>query len=271
MIDVIEHLVRLGLSGYEAKAYVAVVTLVEGTVREISEESGVPRSRAYDILNRLAEKGFVEVSSSSPRRYRANEPLVVSNHLMEEMRQASDKIIQELNEIGRKAEERDTPIWTVRGEWAIDHKVGEIMKSADKEVTIFCFSNRTVIRYARLFSSSSEQKRVTIAVSQQVDDFNGILGRSRVLRIRPLEGFPIEIGGKLTREGYMVKDGMYCIEMLMRSDRDISLLLTKERDSHQAIVIIGTILNVISHESMENMIRLAEEIPDAKAPETSKA
>jgi len=41
MADVIKHLMRLGLSEYEARAYVATVSLGEGTVNEISKESGV--------------------------------------------------------------------------------------------------------------------------------------------------------------------------------------------------------------------------------------
>ena len=75
---------RLGLSEYEARAYVATVALGEGTVREISLESGVPRSRAYDVLERLAERGFVQVSNSTPICYRAN-VLIASQNLMEEI------------------------------------------------------------------------------------------------------------------------------------------------------------------------------------------
>ena len=74
MDDVIKHLMRLGLTEYEARAYVATVSLGEGTVNEISRESGVPRSRAYDVMERLAEKGFVEMGNTNPICYRANDP-----------------------------------------------------------------------------------------------------------------------------------------------------------------------------------------------------
>ena len=271
MTNVVNHLVRLGLSVYEARAYVAIVTLGEGTIKEISEESGVPRSRTYDVMERLAEKGFVEEGGSSPRRYRANEPLVASNHLMEDIRRANDEILKELNEIGRKAESREMSIWTVKGEWAIDHKVGEIMESANKEVTILCFNNRSIVRYARLFSSTSEQKQVTVIISKQVDSFDGFLGGCRVMRIGSVPGYPNEIGGTFGERGYVTKDGMYCIEMLLRSDRDSSLLLTREGDARRAIVVNGTILNFFSRESMEYLIQVAEEMPDTKAPSPKRA
>ncbi len=266
MTNVVSHLIRLGLSEYEARAYVAIVALGEGTIKEISKESGVPRSRAYDIMGRLAEKGFVEVGGSSPRRYRANEPLVASSHLMEDIRHANDEILKELSEIGRKAESRETPIWMVKGEWAIDHKVREIMELASKEVTILCFNNRSIIRYAKLFSSISDQKQVTVLTSPQVNSFNGLLGRCMVLRLKTLPGYPNEIGGDLEEGGYVTKDRMYCIEMLLRSDHDSSLLLTREGDTRQAIVVNGTILNFFSRESMEFLVQGAEEMPGTKAP-----
>jgi len=39
MSDIIEHLTQLGMSEYEAKAYIATVVLGEGTIKEISDDS----------------------------------------------------------------------------------------------------------------------------------------------------------------------------------------------------------------------------------------
>ncbi len=270
MTSVVDHLVRLGLSEYEAKAYVAIVAVGEGTVREISAQSGVPRSRAYDVLERLADKGLVEVGGSSPRSYRANDPLIASNQLMEEIRRSNDEIQRELGEIGRKADNRDTPIWTVKGDWAIDHKVAEVVDSAEREVAVLCFNNRTIVRYARLFSDSSTRKRVTLVVSQYVDNFNGLLGDVKVMRLGLPAGYPFDIDGALTEKGFVTTDGRYCIEMLVRSDGDVSILLTREGDARRAIVIIGTILNFFSRESTEHLIRTAKEVPIAVAVRPKK-
>ncbi|MCP2339670.1 TrmB family transcriptional regulator [Actinomadura rupiterrae] len=56
--DVLEHLQRLGLSGYEAKAYVALVAAgrpVNGY--EVAKRSGVPRSTVYETLGKLVARG----------------------------------------------------------------------------------------------------------------------------------------------------------------------------------------------------------------------
>ncbi len=56
--SVIEELQRLGLSGYEAKAYVALVaagTPLNGY--EVAKRSGVPRSTVYETLGKLVGRG----------------------------------------------------------------------------------------------------------------------------------------------------------------------------------------------------------------------
>lgn len=56
--SVVEELQRLGMSGYEAKAYVALVaagTPLNGY--EVAKRSGVPRSTVYETLSKLVSRG----------------------------------------------------------------------------------------------------------------------------------------------------------------------------------------------------------------------
>ena len=56
--SVIEELQHLGMSGYEAKAYVALVaagTPLNGY--EVAKHSGVPRSTVYETLGKLVGRG----------------------------------------------------------------------------------------------------------------------------------------------------------------------------------------------------------------------
>jgi sugar-specific transcriptional regulator TrmB len=257
MTDVVDHLMRLGLTEYEARAYVATVTLGEGTIKEISAESGVPRSRAYDVMERLAERGLVEAGSSSPRCYRANEPITASHHLMEDIRRSNDEALRELSRIGQKAETKDNPIWTVKGEWAIDHKISEMMEEANNQVYILCFNNKNLIRFAKLISSLSNKKNITVVVDHQAESFAGLLGNARLMRLRPTLTFMNESEGTLSEKGFTTSDGKHTIELVIHSDRDYSLLVTKEGEGRRAIVIVGTILNFFSHETIETVIRNA--------------
>ncbi|MEW6523029.1 MAG: helix-turn-helix domain-containing protein [Bacillota bacterium] len=56
-MDVVQNLQELGLTEYEARAYVALLQQPGGTGYEVSQGSGVPRSRIYEVLQSLVRKG----------------------------------------------------------------------------------------------------------------------------------------------------------------------------------------------------------------------
>jgi len=261
MTEVIKHLVRLGLNEYEARAYVATVALGEGTVKEISEESGVPRSRAYDVMERLAKKGFVEVGNTTPICYRANEPRTASHHLMEEIRHANEEILRELQELGQRAEKRDNPVWTLTGGWAIDHKVEELLEGAQREVVGVFLSHGGPLRYAGRIAQAAQDKQVTVVLAHGAEGFHGLLGQTRVMRLRPIPGFLSEVEGTLCERGFVTKDGQYCIEAILSVDRDTTLVLTREGEGRRAIIITGTILSLFGHDTVDKLVRAAEELP----------
>ncbi|KAB2341925.1 TrmB family transcriptional regulator [Actinomadura rudentiformis] len=67
MQDVLDHLQRLGMSGYESKAYVALVAAgkpINGY--EVAKRSGVPRSTVYETLGKLVARGAAYELRESP-------------------------------------------------------------------------------------------------------------------------------------------------------------------------------------------------------------
>ncbi|HQN76275.1 MAG TPA: helix-turn-helix domain-containing protein [Methanomassiliicoccales archaeon] len=258
MSGITEHLMQLGLSEYEAKAYIATVVLGEGTIKEISDESKVPRSRAYDVMVRLLEKGLVELGNTNPRCYRANDPAEVFGHLIEDMEKARDEVVKALEELGSTAERRDNPIWTIKGEWAIDHKVAEMMESAKREVVIISIHNDYLRRYAKIVAAVSEKRPVTVVILEGSGDFIGMLGWSRLLCISE---------GKLSPPEPFISNAMesldkgteYDVELIMVCDREVSVILSKERSGHRAIISSGTVVDYFINRMMDLTIMEAKE------------
>ncbi|KQM11627.1 hypothetical protein AOA80_07185 [Methanomassiliicoccales archaeon RumEn M1] len=265
MVDIVKHLVRLGLSEYEAKAYIATVALGEGTVNEISKESGVPRSRAYDIMERLASKGLVEMGNTTPICYRANDPLTASDRLMDEVRRANEEIVKGLREIGQRAEKRNNPVWTLTGDWAIEHKIEELLDSAVEEVSFVFLSRSGPPRYAGLIARRSAEKDVTVVIAHRPEDYVSLMGSARVMRLRPISSALSEVEGTLCERGFVTGDGRYCIEMVMVVDQDTTLLLTNEVRSHRAIIIQGTVLNLFGHDAVRKLVEGAQEVTASRA------
>jgi len=77
MESVVEKLQRVGLTQYEAKAYVALLNTHLNTATQVSEKSGVPRTKIYSVLETLKHKGWVRVYSGVPLLFQAVEPLAV--------------------------------------------------------------------------------------------------------------------------------------------------------------------------------------------------
>ncbi len=65
---VISKLSEIGLSEYEAKAYLALIAQNPATAYEIGKSSGIPSSKIYEVLAKLSEKGMIQVLNEDRRR-----------------------------------------------------------------------------------------------------------------------------------------------------------------------------------------------------------
>ena len=77
MESVVEKLQRVGLTQYEARAYLALLNTHLSTATQVSEKSGVPRTKIYSVLETLKHKGWVRVYSGVPLLFKAIAPLKV--------------------------------------------------------------------------------------------------------------------------------------------------------------------------------------------------
>ncbi len=74
MVDVESSLHRLGLTVQEARVYLALVRIGRATVKEVTVLTGLPRSRLYDVLDRLEQAGWISKESTRPKIYFPEEP-----------------------------------------------------------------------------------------------------------------------------------------------------------------------------------------------------
>ena len=69
---VVGMLKDFGLSEYEARMYFVLLTLGEAKVAALTRRAYVPKSKAYEVLDRLIDKGFAEqISTDRPKKFRA--------------------------------------------------------------------------------------------------------------------------------------------------------------------------------------------------------
>lgn len=78
-----ERLTAIGLSKYEACAYLALLGHDDATAVEIADRASVPRQRIYDVLNSLRDKGLIVIRDGRPVRHSAHPPAIALPAMLE--------------------------------------------------------------------------------------------------------------------------------------------------------------------------------------------
>jgi sugar-specific transcriptional regulator TrmB len=95
--ETLDKLEDIGLNMYERKIYSALLGRGVSTAGELSEMTNVPRSRAYDVLESLAEKGFSVIKSSQPMEYVAIPPQQAIENIKKQHRQELQEKMERLD------------------------------------------------------------------------------------------------------------------------------------------------------------------------------
>ena len=159
MINMEKELMKIGLTEYEAKTYVALLRLGIARGPEISKESGVPKTRIYDVLKILANKGLIEIVEERPMVFKAVKPEVGIKQLLkkkiEDMKKTETNILGSLSKIKTKPKLTvvQENVFTALGYEKMYSFSSDWYKEAKKEISIFSvgeeiphFLRRAIIR-----------------------------------------------------------------------------------------------------------------------------
>ena len=134
----ISRLEKMGLSNYEARAYLAALSQPPITGYKLSQFSGVPRSRIYETIEKLIAKGLL-VFQSGEKNYIA--PLDFKTFLNKFEKENSESI-KYLRETLPKVDKQDNEgVWNITGREQIVETVRDMIMGAQKYVYAEMFSN----------------------------------------------------------------------------------------------------------------------------------
>jgi len=177
----VEAFERLGLTGYEARVFIALHRLGVGTAREVSEVTDVPRSQVYSAAESLADRGLVSVQQSSPMQYRPVGVEAARSTLRTRFDRESTRAFDYVDRVRETADEQREDIWTVRGQAAVTDRVLELLAEAE----------RRVLFGARLPELAPEE--VVAALESAADDGVRTTVVSRSPSVRERFGEPIDV------------------------------------------------------------------------------
>jgi sugar-specific transcriptional regulator TrmB len=143
----IEQLTRLGLTSYEAKAYLGLMRRDSATAAQVARLSGVPRQRIYDVLASLVERGLASTRPGSAVKYAATPPEHAVGGLIARQREELEargamakQMIEQLVPAFLAGQEHTDPleyIEVLRDARAINERFGELQAGTKTEILVF--------------------------------------------------------------------------------------------------------------------------------------
>ena len=153
----------LGLSQYEAGAYLTLLEFGEATAGEISKASRVPRGRIYGTLEALHGKGLVSMTATVPQRYRPAPIATFLDQKKQELREKEEELSRTAGALAKIPLRRraasistgDFLLYRKRG--AVMAKIRTMLEAANREIIIVA-SEGWALRSSKLLAAGIREK-----------------------------------------------------------------------------------------------------------------
>lgn len=164
MVDnnkVLSQLSGLGLSEYEAKAYVSLLRENPLTAYEVSKSSGVPTSKIYEVMKKLADKRIVSfIDEGKTTRYTPLDP----DEFVRRQKDAMMKIFDSLsNQLPRLHHSSDVShIWNITDYTYLVEKAQRMIADARSQLLVSLWKEEYELLEKDLHNA--EQRNVKAAI-----------------------------------------------------------------------------------------------------------
>ena len=217
-----------GLNQYEVKIWAALLSRGISTAGELSEISRVPRSRSYDILESLENKGFIIVKLDKPIKYLAVDPKTVVERVKKNIKDDAEKNIIKLQELTKNEVQNELNSLykngidfvepadlsgAIRGRHNIYAHLESMVKKANKSVTLVTTSKGVLRKMDALAPTLTKlsKKGVKIRVVAPKTDENAKTMKD-ITKIASVKDI------KHVDARYVIVDGKEMMFMMMKDD-----------------------------------------------------
>lgn len=104
----IQKLKKMGLSGYEAQVYLALLGETRAPASRVVRKSGVPQSKVYGALTSLVERGFAEQVLGDVKLYRGIPPEQAFENYQRSVQESLAQSRSDMKELAVKAPDSPT-------------------------------------------------------------------------------------------------------------------------------------------------------------------
>jgi sugar-specific transcriptional regulator TrmB len=201
MESVVKKLQKVGLTEYEARAYLGLLRDHLNSATKLSEKSGVPRTKIYSVLESLERKGWIRIYSGIPLLFKAVDPHDIFkkikrnyNEFLESVQTTLDKEVMEVKEkfvikkfdvgLGNLKEEikKAKTIWMSNVTADFVKKTSDVF-SEKAEVKVLLFPGERKPSIKNVQFREAEMKIVCIMRNKEVPSMSVILDEDRTFTV----------------------------------------------------------------------------------------
>jgi len=201
MESVVEKLQRIGLTEYEAKAYLSLLKDHLNSATKLSEKSGVPRTKIYSVLESLERKGWILIYSGIPLLFKAVDPRdvfkkvkkdyeeflgAIQTTLKEEVKEMKEKFMILKFDVGlgslKEEVKKAKTIWISNATTEFLKKMSDAF-SKDAMVKVLLFPGERKINGKNVQFKEAGAKIVCMVRNKEVPSISVILDESRTFTV----------------------------------------------------------------------------------------
>jgi sugar-specific transcriptional regulator TrmB len=237
MSTMVEHLVEIGFTEYEAKAYVALLRLGPASGYQVAKESGVPRSTIYEILAKLVVRGAVLTQSFAEQvRYAPVPPDRLLGRIRRELEGNLDALDHELKGMaGSAAPPGNT--WNLSGRNNLFSYARQMIEGAQKEVALLVGDDDELDQLSPQLQEAWARGMALVVISPTPYDAGDVpvMAHSLGPGLRQIlgHGFTLVVDGRealmgevdrsqsavWTTNGYAVAWVLWCLKQMMSGEK----------------------------------------------------
>ncbi|WP_137285987.1 TrmB family transcriptional regulator [Halorussus salinisoli] len=137
----VDGLERLGLTEYEARCFVALTRLPHGTAKEIGKVADIPRSRVYETMDRLRERGLVELQEGEPRTFQSVSVNTAVRILRKKYESHFETVEETLRQMEPVYKENQQAVWAINDYEQVTERVLDLVADATDEILLITFDD----------------------------------------------------------------------------------------------------------------------------------
>ncbi|WP_246998862.1 TrmB family transcriptional regulator [Halosolutus gelatinilyticus] len=160
----------LGLTEYEARCFVALTRISNGTAKEVGQVADIPRSRVYDTIEGLERRGLVEIQQSDPREFKAVPIEMAVRRIREDYDSRINAAENALQQVEEPETDDDEGMWAITQPDHVTERIELFLDAAEDEIHYVIVTEEVVERSILTHLDQAANRGVEVVVEVSTDD-----------------------------------------------------------------------------------------------------